>query len=217
MMPVASYRFCAIGAGLLNLLICTVLTLAHAAPSAKAAPTQCEETEEPGMHTPAPTDPYPLKAAGWEPEAGNGLQVSRWAARTGRVCGVVVADLRLDPAVRVYGEIATGQVDGRRSATAAHFQNDAALQQLFVDALRTVVSVLVGAMVGRQEFAESPNLHRRWNGLRLYAHGEKLRAGGLRQPGSLGDRRAQHLLGPVLDAQREPQLSLGQPCGSRPA
>ena len=33
----------------------------------------------PGAATPAPADPYPLMAAGWGPEVGNGLLYSRWA------------------------------------------------------------------------------------------------------------------------------------------
>lgn len=44
------------------------------------------------------------------------------------------ADLRFNAHLRAYGEIGTGQVDGRYSAVPANFQNDASLQQLFVDA-----------------------------------------------------------------------------------
>ena len=44
----------------------------------KAARTKCEGTETPGTDVPAPADPHPLDAAGWEPEAGNGLFFSRW-------------------------------------------------------------------------------------------------------------------------------------------
>jgi len=45
----------------------------------KAASTKREGAMKPGKDAPTPADPYPLSAAGWEPEAGNGLFVSRWA------------------------------------------------------------------------------------------------------------------------------------------
>ncbi len=181
-------------------------------------------------------EPYPLSAAGWGAEAGNGMFYSRWAEDwTGiRVAGkapllkamslggdasltvsaevrmrydsfengqlirgndyqqsllrsILGADLRINSNLRVFGEIGTGQVDGRRSVAPANFQNDASLQQLFVDARGYVGSTLVGAMVGRQEFADGPrqlislsdgpNLHRTWNGVRLYAHGQRWRVG----------------------------------------
>jgi hypothetical protein len=48
--------------------------------------------------------------------------------------GTLGADLRLDPRLRVYGEIGTGHVEGRRRVAPANFQNAASLQQLFVDA-----------------------------------------------------------------------------------
>ena len=112
----------------------------------------------------APTDPYPIEAAGWGPEAGNGLFVSRWAEdwtkmnaagvappfkampltgdisltlsaearlrydaytngqlmsgndyRQSLLRSILGADLRFNPNVRVYGEIGSGQVDGRSS------------------------------------------------------------------------------------------------------
>lgn len=101
--------------------------------------------------------------------------------------GVLGADLRLNRHARLYGEVATGQVEGRRGQTGANFQNDAALQQLFVEVRGQIGPALVGAMVGRQEFADGPrqlvslsdgpNLHRTWNGVRLYAHGERVRFG----------------------------------------
>jgi len=47
----------------------------------------------------------------------------------GLLRGVVGADLRLNPHVRVYSEVGTGQVKGRRAAANANMQNDAALQQ----------------------------------------------------------------------------------------
>ena len=100
---------------------------------------------------------------------------------------VVGADLRVSPHLRFYGELGTGHVDGRRAAATANLQNDIAVQQLFVDLRGGVGSTLVGAMVGRQEFSDGPrqlislsdgpNLHRSWNGVRLYAHGARARLG----------------------------------------
>lgn len=206
-------------------------------PAAIAAPTsKCEGTEGPGQALPTPADPYPLNAAGWGPEAGKALFVSRWAEdwagmraaghapplkamplgaaasltlsaearlrfdafdnqqltrandyRQALLRGVLGADLRLDPRLRLYGEVATGQVAGRRDAASANFQNHAALQQLFVDVRIASGTALAGAMVGRQEFSDGPrqlmslsdgpNIHRSWNGTRLYAHWQKVRLG----------------------------------------
>lgn len=200
------------------------------------AGSRCEGTAAAGMAAPTPADPYPLLAAGWGPELGNGLLASRWAEewtglraaghappfkavplggaslltlsaearlrydsvdnaqatpgndyRQALLRGVLGADLRLPPQWRVYGELATGQVRGRRDAAGANFQNAVSLQQLFVDARASVGPTLVGAMLGRQEFADGPkqlvslsdgpNLHRSWNGARLYAHDARLRVG----------------------------------------
>lgn len=113
-------------------------------------------------------------------DAGDGLQ-------QGLFRGVVGADLRLHPNVRLFGEIGTGQVAGRRRAAAASLQNDASLQQLFVDVRAPAGAMLLGAMVGRQEFSDGPrqllsvgdgpNVHRTWNGVRFYAHGRRFRLG----------------------------------------
>mgnify|MGYP001602640757 CR=1 FL=1 len=189
-----------------------------------------------GLAASGPTDPYPLSAAGWGPDVGDGLFFSRWAedwtskreagnaplfkamplgsgasltlsaeARVrfdsfdnGQLTrgndyeqalfrGILGADLRFNPNLRVYGEIGTGQMEGRRRVAAANFQNDASLQQLFVDPRGYIGSILVGAMVGRQEFADGPrqlislsdgpNIHRTWNGTRIYAHGRRFRLG----------------------------------------
>jgi hypothetical protein len=204
--------------------------------SAHTKPSKCEGTRTPGSKAPTPADPYPLHAAGWGPEAGDGRLFSRWAedwtgmraagnapdlkamslggdasltlsaearlrfdsfdnARSARgndyeqtlLRGVLGADLRFNPIVRIYGEIATGQVAGRREDAAANFQNHASLQQLFVDVRHHVGSALVGVMLGRQEFADGPrqlvslsdgpNIHRTWNGTRFYVHGARARVG----------------------------------------
>lgn len=200
------------------------------------APCPHGQAAMPGNVTPTPADPYPLNAAGWGPDAGDGLFISRWAedwtgmreagnasalkampligpttlslSAEGRLRfdaydngqlkrgndyeqalfrGILGADLRFNPNLRVYSEIGTGQTEGRRNVAAANFQNDASLQQLFVDARGYVGSTLLGAMAGRQEFADGPrqlislsdgpNIHRTWNGTRLYAHSERFRVG----------------------------------------
>lgn len=113
--------------------------------------------------------------------------------------GIIGADLRANPNLRIYGEIGTGQSLGR-PGVGANFQNDAALQQLFLDARQHVGSSLVGAMVGRQEFADGPrqlvsvadgpNLHRSWNGVRLYAHERTMRFGAFDLRGTRLERGA---------------------------
>ena len=109
----------------------------------------------------------------------------RYDANDALLRGIIGADLRLNRNIRVYGEIGTGQVAGHRDGATANFQNDAALQQLFVDIRGHAGSTLAGATIGRQEFAggprqlisvsDGPNLHRTWNGARLYAHGQRIR------------------------------------------
>jgi len=202
----------------------------------RAASTNRQGAMKPGKDAPTLADPYPLNAAGWGPEAGNGLFVSRWAEdwtgmreagrapplkaillggeafltlsaearlrydsydnaqvtrgddyRQSLLRGILGADLRFNPNFRVYSEIGSGQVEGRRATAPGNFQNNVSLQQVFADARGYVGSTLVGAMVGRQEFADGPrqlvslsdgpNLHRTWNGVRLYAHGERFRLG----------------------------------------
>lgn len=105
----------------------------------------------------------------------------------GLLRGIVGADLRFNPHLRVYGEVGTGQVDGRATVAAANMRNDASLQQMFVDARGFLGTTLVGAMFGRQEFTDGPrqlisigdgsNLHRSWNGTRLYVHDARWRVG----------------------------------------
>ncbi len=221
--------------GLLSLLIAYT---SHASETGdgKALHTRCVGTLEAGAQTPAPVGPYPLMAAGWGPELGNGLMASRWAedwsgmkadghapglksTRLGdaadltlgaeirlrqalsdnarlvhgndfeqtQLRAIIGGDLRLSSNLRFYGELGTGQVDGRRDIAMSNFQNDVSLQQLFVDARSSVGDTLVGAMLGRQEFSDGPrqlislsdgpNLHRSWNGVRLYAHGTRYRVG----------------------------------------
>ena len=101
--------------------------------------------------------------------------------------GIVGADFRFNQHLRIFGEIGTGQVEGRRSTAAANLQNAASLQQLYFEARGQVGSSELTATLGRQEFADGPrqllsvgdgsNLHRTWNGLRLSAQGKSLRLG----------------------------------------
>lgn len=220
----------------LGLLIWASFASAQTVPSQMLEKNGCSEKQAPGSHSPRPVDPYPLSAAGWGPEAENGLFISRWAEdwRCIRAAGVASsfkampfvsgpsvtlsaetrfryvvydngqlqtgndyqqaqfrsvlgADVRFNSNVRAYAEMATGQVDGRRSSVGANFQNQASLQQRFVDVREHIGSTLVGAMVGRQEFADGPrqlislsdgpNVHRTWNGVRFYVHGQRLRFG----------------------------------------
>lgn len=100
---------------------------------------------------------------------------------------VLGANVRLNQHLRLYGEIGTGQVGESRAASSPNFQNEFALQQLFADARGEIGPALVGVMVGRQEFSDGPrqlislsdgpNLHRTWNGFRVYAHGSHFRLG----------------------------------------
>lgn len=101
--------------------------------------------------------------------------------------GVLGADLRLDERVRVYTELASGAVVAGPSSSSPSVSNELALNQAFVDLSLREGTALVGAMIGRQEFADGPrqlmsvsdgpNLHRSWNGLRFYAHGARARFG----------------------------------------
>lgn len=100
--------------------------------------------------------------------------------------GILAASLRVGQHLRVHGEAGTGQVWGRRDIAGANFQNAASLQQFYVDASTSMGNASFGATVGRQEFADAPkqllsvgdgpNLHRSWNGVRLYAVAGWLRA-----------------------------------------
>ncbi|MBL8749417.1 MAG: alginate export family protein [Planctomycetes bacterium] len=101
--------------------------------------------------------------------------------------GVLGADLHFGDHVRFYGELAHGDVAGGPDDPAPNIANDVAANQAFVDVRSDLGGSLVGAMVGRQEFADGPrqllglgdgaNLHRTWNGVRGYLHGENARVG----------------------------------------
>lgn len=127
--------------------------------------------------------------------------------------GVFGADLRIDRHWRLFAEVGTGQVDTDPELAPANLQNAASLQQAFVEARTDVSGWLLGAMVGRQEFADGPpqlislgdgaNLHRTWNGARLFAHSDRLRLGAFdleatrHEPGAFDEEldRAERLQG----------------------
>lgn len=109
---------------------------------------------------------------------------------------IVGADLRVGKHFRIYGELGDAQFSGQSSvftpnfkgtAVPGNYRNDLAVQQLFAEARTEVGGYLVGVIAGRQEFldgprqiislSEGPNLHRTWNGVRLYLHGPRFRLG----------------------------------------
>lgn len=100
---------------------------------------------------------------------------------------IMGADLHMNPNLRIFGEIGTGQVNDERRQASASFQNRASLQQLFADVRETQGALMFGAVIGRQEFSDGPkqlislsdgpNLHRTWNGILAYAHGPHFRLG----------------------------------------
>jgi hypothetical protein len=225
----------AFAASWIGVLLWTSVLCAQVAGAEQATQHPFEAAHAPGKDTPTPAEPYPFSAAGWGPELGNGLLVSRWAEnwigmralghapmlkampigdaafltlsaesrlrydsyqngqlilghhQLGLFRGVLGADLRFNPNLRVYAELGTAQVNSRRNKTTANFQNAASLQQLFVDARGYLDATLLGIMLGRQEFADGPrqlislsdgpNLHRTWNGVRLYMHAQRFRVG----------------------------------------
>ncbi|WP_162249920.1 alginate export family protein [Massilia sp. Root351] len=99
--------------------------------------------------------------------------------------GILGAKLHLGPNLRLVGEAGTGQVAGRRDSAGANFQNTVSLQQFYADASASMGSAVIGAALGRQEFADGPkqllsvgdgpNIHRSWNGVRLYGKDGALR------------------------------------------
>lgn len=101
--------------------------------------------------------------------------------------GIVGAELRFNERLRLFGEVGTGQVQGRRGVAAPNMQNSAALQQLFAELRGPVGNGEWTATLGRQEFADGPrqllsvgdgsNLHRTWNGMRLSGQGKTVRLG----------------------------------------
>jgi hypothetical protein len=62
-----------------SLSIALLMAMPPVALAAQDAHTRCGGSETAGSTTPTPADPYPLMAAGWGPELGNGRMASRWA------------------------------------------------------------------------------------------------------------------------------------------
>jgi hypothetical protein len=106
--------------------------------------------------------------------AGEDLSETLWRGR-------IAAELRWDEGQRAVAELASGSALSGAGPHSASFSNTLALNQAFVDLSTRSGTTRWGAMLGRQEFAEGPrqlvsvgdgpNLHRTWNGLRLYAQG----------------------------------------------
>ncbi|WP_414697026.1 alginate export family protein [Oligoflexus sp.] len=102
--------------------------------------------------------------------------------------GILGADLRLNPNLRILSEVGAAHVDRNRRLAPPNFENEASLQQLFIEARGSTGSALVGVMIGRQEFSDGPrqlislsdgpNLHRTWNGVRVYANDSRCRLSG---------------------------------------
>lgn len=90
----------------------------------------------------------------------------------------IAADLRIGPAVRIYGELASGQIFGKNEGNAIPIQrNDLIVQQLFGEFRAPVGSGVARVTIGRQEFfdgprfiispRENPNIRVSMNGARL--------------------------------------------------
>lgn len=222
--------------GLFSLLLVAGVAIGQGTGSAASLSSAAALVDAAADHHGLLADPYPLKAAGWGPEAGAGKMASRWAEawisqsgaaqsmpvtaiplggdaaltlsgelrirhdhfdnwqliagqdqQQGLLRAIGGAELRLNPQLRVYGELGIGQVDRHQRLARANFHNDGSLQQLFVDIHQQVGNALIGAMIGRQEFADGPrqlislgdgaNLHRSWNGARFYLHQQQYRLG----------------------------------------
>ncbi|WP_375271218.1 alginate export family protein [Sphingomonas sp.] len=72
---------------------------------------------------------------------------------------VAGADLHLGELVRVFGELAHGGISGRNiGAPSGFLRNRLVVQQSFADATATLGAVDLGIRVGRQTFADGPNL-----------------------------------------------------------
>lgn len=72
---------------------------------------------------------------------------------------VAGADLHLGEHFRVFGELAHGGISGPNiGAPSGFLRNRLVVQQSFADATATVASADVGIRVGRQTFADGPNL-----------------------------------------------------------
>lgn len=101
--------------------------------------------------------------------------------------GLVHSELRVGSHWRAFVELGTADLDGQRSAMPANFRNEASLQQAFVEYRGHVGNAMVGAIVGRQEYADGPpqlvsvgdgpSLRRTYNGARLFAHAPQWRIG----------------------------------------
>ncbi|WP_052772940.1 alginate export family protein [Luteimonas sp. FCS-9] len=132
------------------------------------------------------------------PGLRNGASEQQWLYR-----GFFGADLHLGEHVRLYGELAHGSVEGRNTGEPVSLDNEALVQQAFVDLTGRRGDVETGLRVGRQDFSdgpiqlvsvrENPNLHFTLDGARAWAIGRDMRIDAFEyryvdeQPGAFDD------------------------------
>ncbi|MBT0669245.1 alginate export family protein [Novosphingobium profundi] len=85
----------------------------------------------------------------------NGTQArTEWLSRT-----TLAGDLRIGPAFRVYGELASGHIFGTNETShVAVWENDLIVQQLFAEIAAPIASGVARVTIGRQEFFDGPRL-----------------------------------------------------------
>ena len=75
----ASKRYCFLSVTAIGLMVCVSMVSADVASPSKSEQIKHEGRESPAAHATTLLDPFPYNAAGWGPELGNGMFVSRWA------------------------------------------------------------------------------------------------------------------------------------------
>ncbi len=79
---------------------------------------------------------------------------TEWLSRT-----TLAADLRIGPAFRVYGELASGHIFGTNETShVSVWENDLIVQQLFAEIRAPIASGVARVTIGRQEFFDGPRL-----------------------------------------------------------
>lgn len=168
-------------------LVATPTVVAGEVPA--VLPDRCIDTEVPdaGRRCDESVLTFHAEARYRQVAAHNSRLLRGHDMRQGQFRGLVGADLRPTPSLHFHAELGTGQVDRNQREATANFQNRIAVQQLFADLRHSTGTTLVGAVLGRQEFADGPrqlisvsdgpNLHRSWNGVRLYAQAARYRIG----------------------------------------
>ncbi|WP_216839117.1 alginate export family protein [Caulobacter sp. S45] len=104
---------------------------------------------------------------------------------------IVGADLHITDHFRLYTELGHADLSENGhpdvQSVSAKQDNSLSLQQMFGEFREEYKGVLVGAMIGRQEYTDAPeqlisagngpNLHQTWNGYRFYIHTDRFRLG----------------------------------------